>query len=271
MEACVSTNPSASWRRAITQSTASQTPRLPSDEQPRSLELEALRFLASPECDRGVAGEEVTVKESDLKGDTPTSAVKIKGLIDLMPFVDALVECVRQEDDEQLNESRTQIVLDGIRERINTGLRLVSGVDDLSEDTTAVAVAASLSGSPFHLATLLPLLTFSEGRARQALTELEEIKIIVALDEEYYAFAYLYTVTDSARDSHLAPIATPSQREREVARLITQGLTNYQIGMRLGLSQRTVETYVRRLFTKLDVNSRSQIAAWYMSLEKSSQ
>lgn len=37
--------------------------------------------------------------------------------------------------------------------------------------------------------------------------------------------------------------------------------------MRLGLSQRTVETYVRRLFTKLDVNSRSQIVAWYMNQE----
>lgn len=37
--------------------------------------------------------------------------------------------------------------------------------------------------------------------------------------------------------------------------------------MRLGLSQRTVETYVRRLFTKLDVNSRFQIVAWYMNQE----
>lgn len=37
--------------------------------------------------------------------------------------------------------------------------------------------------------------------------------------------------------------------------------------MRLGLSQRTVETYVRRLFTKLDVNSRPQIVAWYMNQE----
>ncbi|PMD06140.1 hypothetical protein CJ199_01760 [Brevibacterium paucivorans] len=37
--------------------------------------------------------------------------------------------------------------------------------------------------------------------------------------------------------------------------------------MRLGLSQRTVETYVRRLFTKLDVNSRSQIVLVHESRE----
>lgn len=211
------------------------------------------------------------MKKSDLEEDTPTSAAEIKGLIDLSPFIDALVECVRQEEGQQLGGSRVQIVVDGIRERINTGLELVSGVDGLSEDTTAVAVAASFSGSPFRLAALLPLLTFSEGRARQALTELKELKVVVALDDECHAFTYPYPATDSAGDGRAGSVVAPSQREREVARLIAQGLTNYQIGMRLGLSQRTIETYVRRLFTKLDVNSRSQIVAWYMNQEKADQ
>lgn len=208
----------------------------------------------------------VTVKKSALEEDTPTSAAEIKGLIDLRPFVHALVECVSQEDDRH-EGSWVQIVVDGIRERISTGLELVAGIEGLSEDTTAVAVAASFSGSPFRLASLLPLLTFSEERARQALIELEELKVVFALDDECHALTFPYPNSDSVGGGHTASVAAPSQREREVAQLVAEGLTNYQIGMRLGLSQRTVETYVRRLFTKLDVTSRSQIVAWYMNQE----
>lgn len=51
-------------------------------------------------------------------------------------------------------------------------------------------------------------------------------------------------------------------RERDVATLVGQGLTNEEIARRLVLSRRTVEDHVARILGKLGARSRSQIAAW---------
>jgi predicted ATPase/DNA-binding CsgD family transcriptional regulator len=52
-----------------------------------------------------------------------------------------------------------------------------------------------------------------------------------------------------------------SPRELEVARLITGGLTNRQIGARLFIAERTVDTHVGRILAKLGCASRAQVAA----------
>jgi DNA-binding NarL/FixJ family response regulator len=51
-------------------------------------------------------------------------------------------------------------------------------------------------------------------------------------------------------------------REAEVLALITQGLSNEEIGQRLYLSNNTIKTYVRTLYRKIDVARRSQAVAW---------
>lgn len=49
--------------------------------------------------------------------------------------------------------------------------------------------------------------------------------------------------------------------ERRVVALVAEGLTNPQIGERLYLSRRTVQTHVAHVFAKVDVSSRTQLAA----------
>jgi DNA-binding NarL/FixJ family response regulator len=51
-----------------------------------------------------------------------------------------------------------------------------------------------------------------------------------------------------------------SEREREVAMAIGRGRSNAEIGTELHMSLATVKTHVSRIFTKLDVNNRVQIA-----------
>ena len=52
------------------------------------------------------------------------------------------------------------------------------------------------------------------------------------------------------------------QREADVARLVADGLSNKEIGVRLFISERTVESHVRNILNKLGFNSRAQIAGW---------
>jgi predicted ATPase/DNA-binding CsgD family transcriptional regulator len=56
--------------------------------------------------------------------------------------------------------------------------------------------------------------------------------------------------------------AVLTRREREIAELVAEGLTNRRIAATLTLSTRTVDGHVERILTKLGFGSRSQVAAW---------
>ena len=49
--------------------------------------------------------------------------------------------------------------------------------------------------------------------------------------------------------------------ESDVSRLAADGLTNPEIGARLYISRRTVETHLSHVFTKLGLNGRTHLAA----------
>ncbi|EWC61382.1 putative protein kinase [Actinokineospora spheciospongiae] len=60
------------------------------------------------------------------------------------------------------------------------------------------------------------------------------------------------------------PLAVLTPRETEIAALVAEGLTNRQIAERLVIAIRTADTHVEHILTKLDFNTRAQIAAWFV-------
>ena len=66
-----------------------------------------------------------------------------------------------------------------------------------------------------------------------------------------------FLVTDALERT--APTLTP--REREVLRLLADGLANDEIGQRLQISPETVRTHVRKAMTKLEADTRTQAVA----------
>jgi non-specific serine/threonine protein kinase len=51
-------------------------------------------------------------------------------------------------------------------------------------------------------------------------------------------------------------------REREVAMLLAQGLSNREIAESLVIGERTVESHVSSIFNKLGFTARSQVRQW---------
>jgi DNA-binding NarL/FixJ family response regulator len=64
-----------------------------------------------------------------------------------------------------------------------------------------------------------------------------------------------------------SPNGPLTQREKDVAGLLAEGLSNKDIGARLFISERTVESHVRNILNKLGFHSRTQIASWVATPE----
>lgn len=63
-----------------------------------------------------------------------------------------------------------------------------------------------------------------------------------------------------ARPPRADALSKLTAREREVARLVAVGFADANIGARLGMSEQTVGTHLRRVYAKLGVHSRGELA-----------
>lgn len=57
-----------------------------------------------------------------------------------------------------------------------------------------------------------------------------------------------------------SPVADLSSREHQVLELVAAGLSNQEIGLRLGLAEKTIKHYMTNVLTKLQVRSRVEAA-----------
>jgi predicted ATPase/DNA-binding CsgD family transcriptional regulator len=84
---------------------------------------------------------------------------------------------------------------------------------------------------------------------------------------------------DYALDERSEPEPAPAQsattpltrREQQVADLISEGLSNQEIATRLVISQRTAESHVEHILTKLGFTSRARVAAWIAAQQVNDQ
>jgi DNA-binding NarL/FixJ family response regulator len=60
-----------------------------------------------------------------------------------------------------------------------------------------------------------------------------------------------------------------SPQERRVVAFLAEGLTNKEIGDRLGLTEKTVKNYLATIFSKLNIARRTQAVALFVEANKS--
>lgn len=127
----------------------------------------------------------------------------------------------------------------------------------------AEALGRSAGSSPVLFHNLLAHHENCERQARRALGE----RAFEAARREGAALGFEQAVAHSLGE-HPAAAAPPAghtsltNRERQVADLVAEGLTDKAIATRLVISQRTAQGHVQRILTKLGFTSRAQIAAW---------
>ena len=86
--------------------------------------------------------------------------------------------------------------------------------------------------------------------------------LVRALERVVRGEAYIDPVLAGALVNGRADqVASLTQREREVLRMLADGHSNEEIGKRLHISPETVRTHVRKAMAKLDADTRTQAVA----------
>jgi non-specific serine/threonine protein kinase len=131
-----------------------------------------------------------------------------------------------------------------------------------------MGAAESLAKSTRSSTVLFPdLLVYHEECEQSARSALGRKEYESARDEGRTlvvddAVAFALGERSPKRPSSSRGTADLTKREREVADLVAEGLTNKQIAARLVISPRTAQGHVEHLLAKLGFASRTQIAAW---------
>lgn len=170
----------------------------------------------------------------------------------------------------------------GARASFLAGLELADGSDRLSLAHQIEGIACAVAGSDprraarlFGAAEVLREQTVArlqppwQPRVERGIAEARAPLGERAWERERAAGREL-TVEATIRTAHDAgPSSEPrrgggglSRREAEVARLVAAGMTNRSIAAKLFLSERTVESHIDHILTKLAFTSRAQLAAW---------
>jgi DNA-binding CsgD family transcriptional regulator len=196
----------------------------------------------------------------------------------------APAEALRIVDDliAGVGEASTCPVIPGIWQLRGAALTILGRMDEAATTFHAALAAAHTQGIRpicWRLRLAYGKLLLTRGQRNQADATLDDARAIIA---ELAAEIPNPQVREIFLRNALAQFprrAVPSpraaakrsyngltEREREVATLITQGKTNRQIAEALVLSERTVQVHITNMLGKLGFSSRAQIAAW--SVEK---
>jgi ATP/maltotriose-dependent transcriptional regulator MalT len=104
----------------------------------------------------------------------------------------------------------------------------------------------------------------SEAREHldSAIPELMDMKMQPALERALALRETLAPTATLAADSE-SPSDMLTAREREIASLMADGLSNHDIAERLVITEGTVEVHVKHILGKLGFRSRTQVAGWF--------
>lgn len=163
------------------------------------------------------------------------------------------------EAERLARELHPDVVLMDVRMPRRDGVQATAAVRALP-DAPAVVVLTAFATDEFVLGSL------RAGAAGFLLKHTPPAQLVDAIRQaaagtmSFSPEALNRLVSAAARVPGTERVASLSGREAEIADLVAQGLTNSDIAGRLYLSLPTVKTHLGRIFDKLDVTNRVQLA-----------
>ncbi len=91
-------------------------------------------------------------------------------------------------------------------------------------------------------------------------SELVSVIRSVHAGEVYVAPALAWGMLRELQTPRTSPYDELTEREREVLELVAEGLSNQEVGYRLGLAEKTIKHYMTNILGKLQVRSRVEAA-----------
>ncbi|GAB3208713.1 ATP-binding protein [Nocardia tengchongensis] len=195
----------------------------------------------------------------------------------LTELAEAAVRCGRGDVMVELLRELEPVTASTSSPALHIGMRYARAV--LAGDTAAElfneALEADLTGRPAERGRLH--LAYGEWLRRQR--RVVESRTHLRTAREIFDALGFTAWSERARlelrsAGESSPNRDPDARERltphelSIAQLAAQGLTNREIGQRLYLSHRTVSTHLHRIFPKLGISSRGDLAALLPTLEE---
>ena len=107
----------------------------------------------------------------------------------------------------------------------------------------------------------------SARRRAEAVRLADEARLLAMRCDARPVIEAVHRVVESGAATSGPPWHPLTAREYQVARLVADGLTNPEIGERLGLSRKTVAAHVEHILTKLRAARRTEIAAWTATVD----
>jgi DNA-binding NarL/FixJ family response regulator len=86
---------------------------------------------------------------------------------------------------------------------------------------------------------------------------------VQALADELWCLRLSVTGKESCAVDQKATVAAPSGRQVRIIKLVAEGLKNSEIADRLGLSDKVVKNYLSKIYRRVGVNGRLELALWY--------
>lgn len=182
----------------------------------------------------------------------------IRQFLEATPDIEVMAEANDgQEAIQLISEHKPDVAVLDIQMPKKTGIEVTRWVRS-HQRTTGVLILSAYDDDPYVLAVLQAgangyvLKTADSDEIVHAVRAVNEGKS--ALDPEIAR----KVMTHVSGHERLSAIEELTDREMEVLTLVAQGYTNKAIGVQLGISDRTVQGHLARIFGKLQASSRTE-------------